>query len=99
MKYSTICAVMMYFILLSVSAAGFAAPDEKEVLAAMKKGADFMTEKASVRGGYVYAYSEDISKQWGEIPARKTQIWTQPPGKPTVGMMYLEAYRITGDRM
>ncbi|MFC1573623.1 pectate lyase [Candidatus Latescibacterota bacterium] len=99
MKYSAMYDLMMSVIFLSASAAGYAAPNEKEVLSAVKKGAEFMAEKASVRGGYVYAYTEDLSKQWGEIPARKTQIWTQPPGTPTVGMMYLEAYRITGDRI
>ncbi len=74
-----------------------AAPDEKEILASMRMAADFMVNNASTRGGYVYAYTEDLSNQWGEIPARKTQIWTQPPGTPTVGMVFLDAWRATGD--
>ena len=63
----------------------------------MKKSAGFMANDVSNRGGYVYAYTEDLSNQWGEIPARKTQIWTQPPGTPTVGLTFLEAYRVTGE--
>ena len=68
-----------------------------DVLSAMKKSAGFMANDVSNRGGYVYAYTEDLSNQWGEIPARKTQIWTQPPGTPTVGLTFLEAYRVTGE--
>ncbi|MBN1292386.1 MAG: pectate lyase [Candidatus Latescibacteria bacterium] len=76
----------------------YADPTENEVLAVMKKAAGFMANTVSYRGGYVYSYSEDLSQQWGEIPARKTQIWTQPPGTPTVGMMYLKAYKVTGEQ-
>ena len=72
-------------------------PTKTEVLAAMKKAAGFMANTVSNRGGYVYLYSEDLSRQWGEVPARKTQIWVQPPGTPTVGMLYLDAFKTTGD--
>ncbi len=75
-----------------------AASDERDVLEAMKKAAGFMANTVSNRGGYVYRYSNDLTRQWGEIPARSTQIWTQPPGTPTVGEMYLDAYRVTGER-
>ena len=79
------------------SSVSFAAPTEEKVLATMGKAADFMANTVSTRGGYVYRYSEDLTQQWGEIPARNTQIWTQPPGTPTVGMMYLDAYKTTND--
>jgi len=71
---------------------------EKEVRAVMRKAADFMTNTVSTNGGYVYRYSEDLSQRWGEVPARKSQIWVQPPGTPSIGMMYLEAYRTTGEQ-
>jgi len=74
-----------------------AEPKEKDVLAAMKKAAGFMANTVSTNGGYVYMYSEDLAQQWGEVPARKSQIWVQPPGTPTVGEMYLEAYKATND--
>ena len=74
-----------------------AAPTPETALAAMKKAADFMTNTVSNHGGYVYAWSENLSQQWGEIPARPTQVWTQPPGTPTVGMMYLDANKATGE--
>jgi len=62
----------------------------------MKKAADFMANTVSNRGGYVYTYSADLTRQWGEIPARPTQIWTQPPGTPAVGKLYLRAWQATG---
>jgi PelA/Pel-15E family pectate lyase len=97
MNRSFISILFFGALLLSGSIPSFAAPEEKTVLATMRKAADFMANHVSNRGGYVYSYTEDLSNQWGEIPARKTQIWTQPPGTPTVGMMFLEAWRVTGD--
>ncbi|MBK8505982.1 MAG: pectate lyase [Saprospiraceae bacterium] len=70
---------------------------EKEVRAAMKKATDFMMKTVSTRGGFLWKYSEDLSEQWGEVPARQSQIWVQPPGTTSVGTMLLEAFQATGD--
>jgi len=67
-----------------------------EVLTAMKKAAAFFSTKVSNRGGYVWNVAEDFSRQYGEVPARKSQIWVQS-GTPLVGMIYLDAYQATGD--
>jgi len=84
-------------ILAFTSSIIHAAPTEKAVLEAMKKAAGFMADTVSCNGGYVYKYSEDLSRKWGEIPARNTQIWTQPPGTPAMGRIYLDAYKATSD--
>jgi len=73
-----------------------AQPSPDEVRAAMKKAVTFMVEKVSYRGGYVWTVSEDLSKRWGELPARPTQIWVQG-GTPSVGMAFLDAYDATGE--
>jgi hypothetical protein len=71
---------------------------EAQVLAAMKRATDFIMNTVSNRGGFLWHYSEDFSKQWGEVPARKSQIWVQPPGSTTtVGMMLLRAATVTKD--
>ncbi|MDA2925639.1 hypothetical protein MYX78_00130 [Acidobacteria bacterium AH-259-G07] len=75
-----------------------APPTKTEVLAAMRKATDFMMNRVSNRGGFLWHYSEDLSQGWGEVPARKSQIWVQPPSTPTVGRMLLAAYEATGDR-
>lgn len=71
-------------------------PSKPEVLAAMRKAVAFMREEVSNRGGYLSLYTEDLSEQWGEIPARKSMIWVQDPGTVGVGRVLLEAYRVTG---
>ena len=63
----------------------------------MLRAATFYREQVSERGGYVYHYLVDLSRQWGEGEATKDQAWVQPPGTPTVGMAYLAAYRATGN--
>jgi PelA/Pel-15E family pectate lyase len=68
-----------------------------DVAAAMKKAATFYREEVATHGGYVYYYSPDLSRRWGEGEATEDQVWVQPPGTPTVGMAYLEAYAATGD--
>jgi len=67
------------------------------VLAAMKKATTFMVEKVAHRGGYVWSYLPDMSRQWGEMEARKTMIWIQPPGTPSMGHLFLDAYHATRD--
>ena len=94
-KYKVV--LVFFYLIVFFSTDSFAEPDENDVLAVMKKAADFMVNTVSYRGGYVYIYSEDLSEQWGEITARKSQIWVQPPGTPTVGQMYLDAYKTTAD--
>lgn len=70
---------------------------KQEVLSAMKKATEFFSTKVSNRGGYVWNVSEDFSKQYGEVPAKKSQIWVQS-GTPMVGMVLLDAYEATGDK-
>lgn len=98
MKITTTVKALLLSLLLTYSFnSAYAEPKATDALTAMKKAARFMSEEVSYRGGYVFYYAEDLSMQWGEIPARPTQIWVQPPGTPAVGMMLLDAWKITGD--
>lgn len=72
-------------------------PTAADVLAAMKKAATYYHGQVASHGGYVYFYSPDLSERFGEGTASSDQIWVQPPGTPTVGMAYIEAYRATTD--
>lgn len=67
------------------------------VSAAMRRAAVYFHDDVAVQGGYVYFYSPDLKKRWGEGAATPTQIWVQPPGTPTVGRAYLQAWKATGD--
>ncbi|MBI1246893.1 pectic acid lyase [bacterium] len=73
-------------------------PSASEALAAMKKAASYYREKVAVHGGYVYFYSPDLRQRFGEGVASEDQIWVQPPGTPTVGMAFLDAYDATHDQ-
>lgn len=86
--------------LLAVVVSWPAAADEPErtrVLDTMKRATTFMVEKVSTEGGYVWAYLPDLSRRWGEMEARDTMIWIQPPGTATMGHLFLDAYQATGD--
>jgi hypothetical protein len=66
-------------------------------LETMKRATEFMVERVSTRGGYVWSYLGDLSRRWGEMEAYDSMIWVQPPGTATVGHVLLDAYRVTGD--
>lgn len=74
-----------------------AQPKAAEVEQAMKRAARFMVEEVSYKGGYVWSYLPDFSRRWGELEARETMIWVQPPGTATMGHSFLDAYHATGD--
>ncbi len=81
--------------------AGLAAPafaqSRAEIERAMKHATTFMVEKVSTKGGYVWSYLPDLSRRWGEIEARPSMIWVQPPGTATMGHLFLDAWHATGD--
>ncbi|MFI6344345.1 pectate lyase [Streptomyces sp. NPDC050560] len=67
------------------------------VRTAMRRAAVHMDEQVSYRGAYVWNYLPDLSVTWGEMEARRTMCWVQPPGTPSVGHSLLDAYHATGD--
>ena len=77
--------------------AGEAVTREEAVLA-LRKAVQFFRSEVSSHGGYLWRYSGDLELREGEGKASKTMVWVQPPGTPTVGQAFLEAYEATGDR-
>ncbi len=68
-----------------------------QVASALKRAVEFFHGKVAVHGGYVYRYSEDLAKREGEGKVETEKVWVQPPGTPSVGMAYLEAYELVGE--
>ncbi|MFI1393382.1 pectate lyase [Streptomyces sp. NPDC020681] len=68
-----------------------------ETVRAMRRAAVFMDEHVSYRGAYVWNYLPDLSVTWGEMEAKRTMCWVQPPGTPSVGHSMLDAYHATGE--
>jgi hypothetical protein len=89
---------LLMLVLVSVAGvpSALADPSREQVLAAMKKATAFMADRVALRGGYVWAVSEDFATRWGEIPARPTQIWVQA-ATPLMATTLLDAYDATGD--
>lgn len=69
-----------------------------EAKSALAKAVRFFRTEVAVQGSYLWAYSVDLKRRWGEGEATETEGWVQPPGTPSVGMAYLRAYEATGDQ-
>ena len=63
---------------------------------AMKKASTFMVEKVSNNGGYLWNYSPDFSRVWGELECKPSMMWIER-GTPAMGNVFLDAYHATGD--
>jgi len=97
-RSSTIAAALAVALATAPAAPGNATEqDRQQILDTMKRATTFMVEKVSTNGGYVWAYLPDMSRRWGELEARDTQIWIQPPGTATMGHLFLDAYHATRD--
>lgn len=88
--------VVALIIIINSSSALCAPPTQKDVLAAMRKATKFIVDEVSCNGGYLWTYSDDLSLQWGEAPARPSQIWVQG-GTPDMGECFLRLFKATGD--
>ncbi|HZF95064.1 MAG TPA: pectate lyase [Allosphingosinicella sp.] len=85
------------FALLLLGAQPALAQSRAEIERTMMRATRFMVEEVSTNGGYVWSYLPDMSRRWGEIEAKPSMIWVQPPGTATMGHVFLDAYRATAD--
>jgi PelA/Pel-15E family pectate lyase len=99
--FSLVPKVALLAVLIAQASPGpapaTASPSRQQVLDTMKRATRFMVEEVATDGGYVWTYLPDRSRRWGELEARPTQIWIQPPGTPTMGHLFLDAYHATHD--
>ena len=68
-----------------------------EILNTMKSASRYMMDVVSYKGGFVWNYLPDFSRTWGEMEAKRTMVWIQPPGTPAVGHLMIDAYHATND--
>lgn len=88
------CAVALILVAVPQAAQ---AQSREEIERTMKRATRFMVEEVSTNGGYVWSYLPDMSRRWGELEAKPSMIWVQPPGTATMGHLFLDAYHATGD--
>lgn len=87
-------------LILTLFAAPLAAADglpPEEAARALRKAVEFFRTQVSAEGGYLWRYSADLSQREGEGAASATTAWVQPPGTPSVGEAFLNAWELTGD--
>lgn len=89
--------ILLFILILVFSAPRSFAIEGESTLSAMKRATHYMMDVASYRGGFVWSYLPDYSRQWGELEAKRTMVWLQPPGTPAVGHLMLDAYHATTD--
>lgn len=79
--------------------AASAADDDlpQRAAAALGKACRYMVDEVSTEGGYMWRYTADLSQRAGENVGGEQTVWIQPPGTPSMGSLYLEAYQATGD--
>ncbi len=70
---------------------------EKDARDTLRRVTAFYHDSVAVRGGFLWRYAADLSDQWGEVHAKRSEVWVQPPGTPRVGRTFLELWRTTGD--
>ena len=86
-------------LLLAANSIAAEPPSREEVKAALIKASSFFQKDVASGGGYVYAYSSDLTLREGEGKAEKHVIWVQPPGTPAVGEAFLDAYEASGGEL
>jgi PelA/Pel-15E family pectate lyase len=70
----------------------------EQALQALRRAAEFYWKKVSTEGGYHYYYAEDLSYGRSEHSEGPTQIEVQREATPIVGLAFLRAWEVTGDR-
>ena len=72
-------------------------PTHKEASVAMSSAVQFFRKHAGYQGAYVFRVSSDLQLREGEGKANAGTGWLEPPGTPSVGLAYLNAYKLTGE--
>lgn len=96
MKKNTILLSLLVITVLASGQRNKKVSNE-HVLSAMKKASAYMVNEVSCHGGYLWYYNEDLTQVFGEVPARKSQIWVQGAGTPAMGHTFLDMYEATGE--
>ncbi len=73
--------------------------DMDEISLAMKRATQYMIDSVGYHGAFLWEYSFEQKRYWGELEARRTMGWAQGKGgTPAMGDILLDAYHATGDK-
>jgi hypothetical protein len=85
-------------LVLAVPAGAFEEQLADQARSTLREAAAYFATTLSVKGSFVWEYSEDLSVRKGEGLASPTMGWVQPPGTPSVGAAFLRIYEATGEQ-
>src|SRR6478672_2457421 len=88
---------LFFFFFLSTNLFAQTTKGLQDAEGVMLRATKYMVEEVSTNGGYVWYYTPDLSRRWGEMEAYKTMVWVQDAGTVSMGHMFLDAYRATGN--
>ena len=86
--------ILIVFLVFSMRAVS----SQDEVAQALRKAVEFHRTHVATEGGYLWKYSADLKFREGEYVADDQTVWVETPGTPGIGLSFLRAYRVTGDR-
>lgn len=95
-SYRIVCLWLLVFQSASTTATADSL-DQPEARRRLQQVVSFYRGSVGYEGAYLWRYSASLGKQEGEGQATRTSGWTQPPGTPSVGEAYLEAWRLSGE--
>lgn len=90
--------ILLFLAACAGCAAAAAAPksDAGKILPALKRATAYLYDRVSTDGGFVWNYTTDLSRRWGELEAWPSMVWVEK-GTPEVGQLMIDAYHATGD--
>jgi cell division protein FtsB len=71
----------------------------EQVKQALQMAVRFFHSQVARNGGYLWQYSGDLALREAEGKVYDSRIWVQPPGTPTIGEAFLDAYEATGEQL
>lgn len=95
--HGPLCGLVLVVACCFAERASADEPLRREAADALRRATAFYHGQVAVHGGYVYRYSHDLSKREGEGKTGDDTVWVQPPGTPTVGEAFVDAYERTGE--
>lgn len=63
----------------------------------MLRATRYFADNIAYNGGYLWTYTSDLSRRWGELEALPTMVWVQGSGTVEMGNTFLDAYEITNN--
>lgn len=88
---------LLVFFLCRIVEAQINSALKNTIRESIKRAVEYFDENLSVDGGYVWTYSQDLTRRWGELEAYPGMIWVQGPGTVRMGHTFLDIYEKLND--